>query len=201
MNYVLLLIPPVLGAIIGYVTNVVAVELLFHPKKPIRILGFRIQGLVPARSRELTERFLETLSDVLTKEDFEFVINGALNRTLNENELALKINELFSRPPLSNVREWAERSGILGRIVSPLSDALSAFLQDTLKEAIVKNIASNIDLKEFVIKKAEEIGEDEIERLFKKFARKELRFIEISGAVLGFIIGVFQSIFMYFFLH
>ncbi len=201
MNYVLLLIPPVLGAIIGYVTNVVAVELLFHPKKPIRILGFRIQGLVPARSRELTEKFLETLSDVLTKEDFEFVINGALNRTLNENELALKINELFSRPPLSNVREWAERSGILGRIVSPLSDALSAFLQDTLKEAIVKNIASNIDLKEFVIKKAEEISEDEIERLFKKFARKELRFIEISGAVLGFIIGVFQSIFMYFFLH
>ncbi len=201
MNYVLLLIPPVLGAIIGYVTNVVAVELLFHPKKPIRILGFRIQGLVPARSRELTERFLETLSDVLTKEDFEFVINGALNRTLNENELALKINELFSRPPLSNVREWAERSGILGRIVSPLSDALSAFLQDTLKEAIVKNIASNIDLKEFVIKKAEEISEDEIEKLFKKFARKELRFIEISGAVLGFIIGVFQSIFMYFFLH
>lgn len=201
MNYLVFVIPPLLGAAIGYITNVIAVELLFHPRKPINILGFKIQGLIPARSRELTERFLDTLSDILTKEDFEFVIGDAVSRTLSENEVAAKIGELFSRPPLSNIKEWAEKSGILGRFLAPLSEAISSILQDTVKDAIVKNIANNIDLREFVIRKAEEISEEEIEKLFKKFASKELRFIEISGAVLGFLIGVIQSIVMYFLIH
>jgi uncharacterized membrane protein YheB (UPF0754 family) len=52
------LAPPVLGAFIGYITNVVAVELLFHPKKPVNIFGFKIQGLVPARSKEIVERIM-----------------------------------------------------------------------------------------------------------------------------------------------
>lgn len=37
------------GAIIGYITNVVAVKLLFHPQKPVRIGPFTVQGLIPAR--------------------------------------------------------------------------------------------------------------------------------------------------------
>ena len=195
-----LLIPPILGALIGYITNVVAVELLFHPKKPVNVLGFKIQGLVPARSRELTERFLDTLSDVLTKEDFEFVINRAVNRAVNESEVAAKLNYVLSKPPLSNVRDFAEKMGF-EKVFSPLSAAISRFLQDAIRDAVVRSIADNIDLKEFVIKKAEEISEEEIERLFKKFAKKELRFIEISGAILGFVIGVVQSVFMYFFVH
>jgi len=195
-----LLIPPVLGALIGYITNVVAVELLFHPKKPVNILGFKIQGLVPARSRELTEKFLDTLSDILTKEDFEFVIGKAVNRAVDESEITAKLNYIFSKPPLLNVKDFAEKTGF-GKVFSQLSAAISKFLQDAVRDAVVKSIANNIDLKEFVIKKAEEISEEEIERLFKKFAKKELRFIEISGAVLGFTIGVIQSIFMYFFVH
>ena len=195
-----LLIPPILGALIGYITNVVAVELLFHPKKPVNVLGFKIQGLVPARSRELTERFLDTLSDVLTKEDFEFVINRAVNRAVDESEVAAELNYILSKPPLSNFRDFAEKMGF-EKVFSPLSAAISRFLQDAIRDAVVRSIADNIDLKEFVIKKAEEISEEEIERLFKKFAKKELRFIEISGAILGFVIGVVQSIFMYFFVH
>jgi uncharacterized membrane protein YheB (UPF0754 family) len=37
------------------------------------------------------------------------------------------------------------------------------------------------------------VSDEEIEILFKKFAKKELRFIELSGAALGFLIGLFQS--------
>ena len=199
MKFVLLM-PPVLGALIGYITNVVAVELLFHPKKPVNVLGFKIQGLVPARSRELTERFLDTLSEILTKEDFEFVIDKAVSRAADESEIAAKLNHIFGKPPLSNVKDFAEKTGF-GKVFSQLFTAISKFLQDAIKDAVVKSIANNIDLKEFVIKKAEEISEEEIEMLFKKFAKKELRFIEVSGAVLGFTIGAVQSIFMYFFIH
>ncbi len=199
MKFVLLA-PPVLGALIGYITNVVAVELLFHPKKPINVFGFKIQGLVPARSRELTERFLDTLSGVLTKEDFEFVINRAVDKAVDESKVAAGLNYILSKPPLSNVRDFAEKVRF-EKAFSLLPAAISRFLQDAIRDAVVKSIANNIDLKEFVIKKAEEINEEEVERLFKKFAKKELRFIEISGAILGFVIGIVQSTFMYFFVH
>ncbi len=189
MNYILIL-PPILGALIGYITNVIAVELLFHPKKPINILGFKIQGLVPARSREITERLLDTLSEVLTKEDFELVIGNALTKTINKNELLNFLENLK-----------IEKDGVIGKFLGNISDTITNYILNSVREIIVKNIANNIDIKEFVIKKAEEISDDEIERLFKKFAKKELRFIEISGAVLGFLIGVFQSIFMYFVIH
>lgn len=55
-------------------------------------------------------------------------------------------------------------------------------------------IVENMDFREFLERKIAEFSEDEAEIIFKKFAKNEMRFIELSGAVLGFIIGLFQSI-------
>ncbi|MCD6493331.1 MAG: DUF445 family protein, partial [Archaeoglobaceae archaeon] len=90
------LIPPLLGAFIGYITNVIAVKLLFHPKKPINLLGIKIQGLIPARSEELTERILDSLSDILKEEDFEFIIDKAMKKSY-ENSIKAKVDEIFSK--------------------------------------------------------------------------------------------------------
>jgi len=189
-------LPPIIGALIGYITNVIAVEMLFHPKKPIKILGFRIQGLVPARSREIGERMMDSLSEVLTQDDFEFMVDRAIARAYIESNLAKRIDEIFDKTPLSYIKSAAERSGVVSRISSVISDSLAGMLKDT----VTKNIAKNIDLREFIVKKTQEVNDEEIERLFKNFARKELRFIEISGAILGFIIGVVQAVVIYFFL-
>jgi uncharacterized membrane protein YheB (UPF0754 family) len=184
------IIPPLLGAFIGYLTNVIAVELLFHPKKPIGVFGFKIQGVVPARSREIIERMLDSLSEILTQEDFEFVIDRAITKAYLESKIASRLEVIFGRTPLSLFKNIASRSEFLQRTSSSLSEAVVR----ALKDAASKNIARNIDLREFVINKAQKVSDEEIEVLFKKFARKELRFIEFSGAVLGFLIGMIQSV-------
>ncbi|HRV33704.1 MAG TPA: DUF445 family protein [Anaerovoracaceae bacterium] len=54
LNYIL---PPLLGWLIGYVTNSLAVKMLFHPYKSIRIGTFRIPftpGMIPKRQDELS---------------------------------------------------------------------------------------------------------------------------------------------------
>ncbi|AEA46278.1 DUF445 domain-containing protein [Archaeoglobus veneficus] len=186
-------LPPILGAFIGYITNVIAVELLFHPKKPVSIFGFKIQGLVPARSREIVERMMDSLSEILTQDDFEFMIDRAIVRAYIESDLAKRIDEIFDKYPLSFIRDIAERSGLVARMSLAISDSIAG----VLKDAVAKNIAKNIDLREFVIKKAQEVSDEEIEKIFKKFAKKELRFIELSGAVLGFVIGCMQSLVIY----
>ncbi len=33
---------PVIGSVIGYFTNFIAVKMLFHPKKEVRVLGHKL---------------------------------------------------------------------------------------------------------------------------------------------------------------
>jgi uncharacterized membrane protein YheB (UPF0754 family) len=52
------IIPPALGALIGYVTNAVAIRMLFRPLREIRVLGFRLPftpGVLPRERRKLAE--------------------------------------------------------------------------------------------------------------------------------------------------
>ena len=54
----LFLVPPVAGAIIGFVTNVVAIRMLFRPLREIRILGVRLPftpGILPKQRQRLAQ--------------------------------------------------------------------------------------------------------------------------------------------------
>ena len=55
-----LAVPPLLGALIGYITNVLAVWMIFNPKRPF--LGY--QGVVPRKKGEIARR----LADVIERE-------------------------------------------------------------------------------------------------------------------------------------
>ena len=83
MNTILLfVVPPFAGAIIGFVTNVVAIRMLFRPLREIRIFGIRLPftpGVLPRQRKRLAqsigamvERELltpEILRERLTRED------------------------------------------------------------------------------------------------------------------------------------
>ena len=51
-----LLAVPLISAMIGYLTNVVAIKMLFHPREPIRMLGLEIQGLLPRRQEAIANK-------------------------------------------------------------------------------------------------------------------------------------------------
>ena len=65
--------PPLLGAFIGYVTNYIAIRMLFRPLRPWRIFGVRLPltpGIIPAKRGELAERMGDMVgSHLLTSED------------------------------------------------------------------------------------------------------------------------------------
>ena len=46
---------PLLGGVIGYVTNRIAVKMIFRPIRPVSVLGLRVQGLIGHRQHELAE--------------------------------------------------------------------------------------------------------------------------------------------------
>ena len=65
-------LPPVLGAIIGYVTNAVAIRMLFRPYREWRLLKVRVPftpGIIPRQRYKLAENIGQMVSDELLTED------------------------------------------------------------------------------------------------------------------------------------
>ena len=70
------IIIPFISALIGYLTNIIAIRLLFYPREPVRLplLGWQIQGLLPKRREDLArdvgkviEQELLPLDNLLTR--------------------------------------------------------------------------------------------------------------------------------------
>lgn len=72
--------PPVLGAFIGYMTNYVAIKMLFRPLRPWKVLGIRVPmtpGVIPSKRHMLAENIGEMVGEhLLTSHDVGQAING-----------------------------------------------------------------------------------------------------------------------------
>lgn len=66
---------PVIGALIGYCTNYIAVKMLFYPKKEIRIFGHKLPftpGAIPKGKPRLAKAIGNIVAeDLLTEEDIK----------------------------------------------------------------------------------------------------------------------------------
>lgn len=86
-HYLPWLVPPLLGALIGYVTNFIAIKMLFRPLKVWRIFGLRVPltpGIIPSKRGELAQRMGNTVGGhLLTSAD----IGGALETATFRHEL------------------------------------------------------------------------------------------------------------------
>lgn len=66
------ILPPVLGAVIGYITNAVAIRMLFRPFKEWKILGLRVPftpGIIPKQRHQLAESIGLMVSNELLTAD------------------------------------------------------------------------------------------------------------------------------------
>ena len=64
MHWTGYIITILLTTLTGWVTNWVAIKMLFHPRKPMKILGFTIQGVFPPNQQKIAE----TLGQIVGKE-------------------------------------------------------------------------------------------------------------------------------------
>lgn len=69
---------PVIGATVGIVTNYLALLMLWSPKEPKYIAGFKLQGAVPARADQLLDGVQSTIAE-------DFLVIGELAALMIEN--------------------------------------------------------------------------------------------------------------------
>ena len=187
----------VTGAIIGYVTNVVAVKLLFYPRKPIRIGPFRIQGLIPARMGDIGERFANILSKDLAKRILVEALREALAKGLVKDVVEESIDRRL-RETLAHIHPailvLVDTRKFARQIASIVEQVVVGDIDEREIMRMANQIASKIDLAKHARRVLENIDSRELENMFREVAGRELKFVEVSGAVLGSLIGVANGV-------
>ena len=189
-----LLIMIFISATIGWITNWVAIIMLFRPHKEISYGLFKIQGLIPKRRAEIgsgianiIQNELISVKDVISnidREEFSKRLDSSIDEVLEKN-LKAKVKEKF---PILQMF---------------FSDRMAKDVSNTIKDIIMENqekifeifsnyAEENIDFEVIISDKISNFSLNKLEEIITFLAKKELKHIEVIGAILGMIIGAVQ---------
>ena len=179
---------------IGWITNWVAIKMLFRPHKEINFGLFKIQGLIPKRKSEIgtgiasiIQNELISVKDVISnidREEFSKRLNKLIDDVLDKN-LKKKVKEKF---PLLQMF---------------FTDKVAKDVGNTIKDIVMENqekifeifsnyAEENIDFEVIISDKISNFSLDKLEEIITLLANKELKHIEVIGAILGMLIGAVQ---------
>ena len=190
---------PFIAALIGWVTNFLAIKMLFHPRKPINILGVKIQGIFPKRQNALAESIgklvskeLVSVDDIASSLKDEKSLEGVYSLLDEKADSFLRDKLLGSFPMLSMFLN----EDLILQVKCMLMDELKASIP-TIIENYTDSLKSTLDIQQIVHEKVSKFSLEKLEDVLFSIMSKEFKFIEIVGAVLGFIIGLVQLSLMY----
>jgi uncharacterized membrane protein YheB (UPF0754 family) len=185
---------PIIGALTGWVTNYLAIKMLFHPKKEVKIWFFSIQGIFPKRQDVLAERLGKIVSTELfsfkdIKERFTSTSTAKeINHVLDEKlEDFLQVKLKSALPMLAMLLNKDAREKIKGTLHTEFQN----ILPDILNKYSDK-LERDIDIQHIVTQKVAAFSSEKLEQILFSIMKKEFKYIEILGGILGFAIGLIQ---------
>ena len=185
---------PILAALIGWITNYLAIKMLFHPHQPKKILGLTFQGVFPKRQSQIAEKLgdlvaneLFSMKDVAQKIEDLSTQPEALDEVGKRIEQTIRVKLISAFPMLSMFLS----DEMIEKVTSLFKGELEDFLRLSAQGLAVK-IEESVDIQALVREKVQAFSSNKIEELLLGFMEQEFRFIEKIGAVLGFLIGCIQ---------
>lgn len=197
-NFMTILMLTIVGGLIGWITNILAIKLLFRPIKPIKIpiLNIEIIGLIPKRKKEIALNIGEVISkEILSSDDI-------LNKAFSSDD-GNEFNSYIINKIKNIIDEKLEVIPLPFRMMaSPyIDDILNKEVPSALNEItddLMNKAKEKINIQEMVEEKINELDLEELESIIISIAKKELKHIEILGLVLGALIGIVQGILVIF---
>jgi uncharacterized membrane protein YheB (UPF0754 family) len=193
MNFWLFLIP-VISGFIGWFTNWIAIKMLFHPREPKKIMGIVFHGIFPKRQQQFAEKLGKLVSDeLLSFQDIAAKIADPANTEQLLPFIDAHIDQ-FLKVKLK------ESMPVVGMFIGDktINQLKAVFLEELtllfpqLMEQYMVNLQSQLDLEKIVVQKVQGFSTEKLEEILQQIMSKEFRFVEVIGAVLGFIIGLLQ---------
>lgn len=183
-------LPPLVGAVIGGVTNDVAIRMLFRPYAAWRVGGLRVPltpGLIPRERAQIAYAIAETFTEHVLDSDqvADLLLTDRVRATLKD-KVAGMVDQL---------------GGLLGANPAMLTMAKGMAGDLLLREidALARGDGPSGDhIRERIRERIDALDVAKLEALVLGFSRKQFRAITWFGVLLGGLIGVVQVLLMHF---
>jgi len=193
-TWLLIALFPLIGALIGWLTNRVAIKMLFRPREPRRILGIRFQGLIPRQHEEIAARTAEIVAEEIIQ---KHVLREELQQLPIQSGIESLVDRMIYSHLIPRLREIPLVGGFLNdrAILSLRRQALEAVQKEmpSLLDQVGKMAEEKIDIRKIVESKILAFDLETLEEVVQKLAQREFRKIEVLGAVLGGFVGLIQA--------
>lgn len=189
------LIPPIVGGLIGWGTNWLALKMLFRPVKPVRIGPWILQGVIPKRQDalarnlgEMIERELISHHDIAAAlvspellDSFRPIVRAEARRFAEER-----------LPTLHPMVAMFLSQGMKDTVAEMLGTELEAMIP-RLAAGVGTTLETHLPVRDLVRAKVEAMSPRAMEDMLFSILAREFGFIEVSGAVLGVLVGLAQT--------
>jgi len=197
--YPLWWILPLGGLLVGYLTNEIALKLIFQPRRPVKILGFTFHGMFHKRQKEVSRVYSDIIEKKLlsSKNITNALLHGPGSSALLEL-MELNINDAIDRyisvaQPYFVLGVGTENYYKMKRLSSKRlfeqSDKYLGYAQDYTTEAL--RVAD--DLRE----KMEKLSPEEFEGVLRPAYQQDEWKLILAGAILGMGAGFMQLYFVF----
>ena len=143
------LIPPSVGAVIGYFTNYIAIKMLFKPTKPYYVFSKRVPftpGVIPSKRERIANAIAKVVKENLITEDI-------VRKRLNEEAVKQSLKSLIGRTvgkflnapnvyvePFLDALDWQAINALLTSEARKRSYDISSVVVDYLNTKPLSNI-------------------------------------------------------------
>ena len=189
---------PAFGAVVGFVSDWIALQLLFRPLRPVRVLGFTLQGKFLSRQKEVSRDYADLIAkQLLTPANIiEEMLRGPMAdqlidlvqrhvKEMTDGQLGLA--RPFVAAALGSSRYMEMRAFVMQRVL----DLLPATSHE-----IERYAADALDLRKFIVDRMEKLPPEDFESILRPPFKEDEKILIIAGGMLGFLVGEFQAIVM-----
>ena len=171
------------GAVIGYVTNYVAIKLLFRPYKPLKLGKITLfpQGVIPREKKSLARKVGEVVRNyILSEEEIKKIIETKEVKEEIIGFIDLKIDNMFEKKitDFMGKDEIVEKiSAFIETFVKEKFPMFASFVNSNMIKSVFENVEFNVKINEIINPgKAKEVIreellfflEEEVPKLFMK---------------------------------
>lgn len=194
MSWTHYVIPVLLSAFTGWITTWIAIKMLFHPRKPINIFGWKLQGIFPKNQQLIAQK----LGQVVGKELLSFAeIEQKVTDPENLKQLKPEIEkhiDTFLREKIKDT--FPMLSMFIGeKTINQLKEAFLMELESlfpVLMKSYMNKLEKDLDLEKIVTEKVAGFSSGKLEDILNQITKREFKFLEVIGGVFGFLIGLIQ---------
>jgi len=190
---------PFVSALVGWITNVVALRMTFYPINYFGIPPFGWQGIIPSKARKMAETAVDLWTTKLLDIGVQF---SKIKPEKVAEEMGPAIDHL-SEQIIDEVMEakltkiWEKAPDSIKRSVYDKVSENLPFIVEEMMRGVKENFTEMLDLKYLAVSSLTQ-NKVLLNQMFLKCGEAEFKFIKKSGFYFGFLFGLIQMAVWYF---